>query len=143
MRALQYAREKRQRERDTWSEMVVGAVVDLGLCLDLSSETGVAKVKEAFEVLKLIAKAAGQELPSNRGGSDRLVRRLDCAVIRQFHSIRSRAALDPVDTVRGVFIEGGPAYPGSGFYEKTHVQICVCDPSAIKGVFRVLDPSPP
>ncbi len=41
------------------------------------------------------------------------------------------------DTVRGVFVEGAPIYPTSGFREKTHIQICVSNPGVIKGVFRV------
>jgi hypothetical protein len=43
----------------------------------------------------------------------------------------------PVDTIRGVFTEGQPVYPGAGFDEKTHVQIVVRNPFCIKGVFRV------
>ena len=44
-----------------------------------------------------------------------------------------------IDTVKGVFIEGGAVYEGSRFYEKTHIQIAVCNPYCIKGVFRVPD----
>jgi hypothetical protein len=29
------------------------------------------------------------------------------------------------DTVKGGFVDGGDAYPGSGFAAKTHTQICV------------------
>ena len=36
-----------------------------------------------------------------------------------------------------LFTEGERVYPTSGFYEKTHIQICVCSQSVIKGVFRV------
>jgi hypothetical protein len=81
--------------------------------------------------------AAGFPLPTNSGGSDRLLRRLDCAVVRQLHEIRKGAGLQAVDTVRGIFIEGEPIYEGSGFLAKTHVQICVCNPTVIRGVFRV------
>ena len=42
-----------------------------------------------------------------------------------------------IDTVRGVFVEGEPVYEGAGFRAKTHIQICVCNISSIKGVFRV------
>jgi len=38
---------------------------------------------------------------------------------------------------KGVFVEGHPIYDGSGFYEKTHVQVVVQNPECIKGVFRV------
>jgi len=33
--------------------------------------------------------------------------------------------------------EGEPIYESAGFYSKTHVQIAVCNPACIKGVFRV------
>jgi len=43
----------------------------------------------------------------------------------------------PVDSVRGVFVEGEEVYPGAGFREKTHVQLCIRNLDCIKGVFRV------
>ena len=43
----------------------------------------------------------------------------------------------PIDTVRAVFIEGKPVLPNSGIHEKTHIQIAVCNPDCIKGVFHV------
>ena len=74
-------------------------------------------------------------LPENH--PDRLRRNLDCAVIRRLHSILEDQDLAPVDTLRGVFIEGKPVYPGAGFDEKTHIQVVVRNPDCIKGVFRV------
>ena len=53
------------------------------------------------------------------------------------HIIRKKKGEPPIDSVKGVFVEGGPIYEGSGFYEKTHIQIAVCNPDCIKGVFRV------
>ena len=53
------------------------------------------------------------------------------------HTIRSDRSDQPVDTVKGVFIEGRPVYEGSGFYERTHIQIAVQNYDCIKGVFRV------
>ncbi|HTD32626.1 MAG TPA: hypothetical protein VK665_03115, partial [Candidatus Elarobacter sp.] len=64
-------------------------------------------------------------------------RNLDCAVIRQLHSTFDIAGVAPVQSVKGVFTEGGPAYPGSSIPAKTHIQIAVRDPACIKGVFRV------
>ena len=45
--------------------------------------------------------------------------------------------MPPIDSVKGIFLEGAPPYPGSGFREKTHIQIAVCNLACIKGVFRV------
>ena len=43
--------------------------------------------------------------------------------------------IEPFDSVRGLFVEGGEVYPGSGFRSKTHVQICVVNPNCIIGCF--------
>lgn len=32
-----------------------------------------------------------------------------------------------------MFIGGERIYPTSGFFQKTHIQICVCDPDMIEG----------
>ena len=115
----------------------MGAVIDPGLCLDLSTENGVIELRAAYGLLEATFVAAGKELPSNSGGADLMLRRLDCAVVQQLHAIRKEAGAPPLDTVRGIFIEGQPIYEGSGFRDKTHVQICVCNPLAIRGIFRV------
>jgi len=39
------------------------------------------------------------------------------------------------DSARGVFTEGGPAFPGAGIQEKNHIQICIRNSNAIKGFF--------
>jgi len=43
----------------------------------------------------------------------------------------------PYTTVRAMFPEGSELYPGAGFRDKTHIQICVRDPEQILGVFRI------
>jgi len=78
------------------------------------------------------------------------MRYLDCAVIEMVHKLREpgtgalsklhpKPYVKPYDTVRGAFWEGNALYPGAGFKEKNHVQICVRDTDCIKGYFRVLD----
>lgn len=136
-RALRFAEEKRARDRATWETAVVGAAIDPGLCLDLSTEAGLIALKASYDVLAATMAVAGEALPVNRGGSDKLLRHLDCAVVRHLHAIREEAGQLPVDTVRGVFTEGPPVFKGSGFPAKTHVQICVRNPRLIRGVFRV------
>ena len=73
----------------------------------------------------------------NASGRDLVLRRLDCAVIQTLHDVRKSGGEPAIDTVSGVFIEGEPIYERAGFYEKTHVQICVCNADCIRGVFRV------
>jgi len=117
----------------------IGAVINLGYCLDLISTTGIEFVKQAYFDFKLYMDQSGSPMPLNRGGDDLLQRYLDCAVINHIHSIIKRDYAKPFDTVRGVFLEGKRIYDTSGFYEKTHIQICVRNLSNIKGVFRVPD----
>lgn len=137
-RGLDFAREltasKRGRSR-VEKAAVVGAIVELGLCLDLTSTAGTKQVRTAHQRLVEIHRAAELPLPENN--PDGLRRNLDCAVIRTLHDIRHAASEPTIDTVKGIFIEGRPIYANSGFHEKTHVQICVCNPERIKGVFRV------
>lgn len=136
-RALQFAIEKKRRERVRWAPTVVGAVIESGLCLDLTSLSAIDLVRDAHAILLDSLRAGRQPIPSNTGGTDRLLRKLDCAVIRVLHDMRESRNEPPIDTVSGVFFEGGPVYEGAGFQEKTHIQLCVRNPSMIKGVFRV------
>lgn len=132
-RALQFAEEKRNRDGASWRPAVVGAVVDLGLCLDLTTDTGVEEVRAARAGFDLMRAASKLPIPVNKPS----LPRLDCAVIRTLHQIRADGKILAVNTVLGVFIEGQPIYPTSIFFEKTHIQICVRNSFQIKGVFRV------
>ena len=135
-RGLDFAKEARKRRSSSVMDpFVVGVVIDLGNCLDLITASGIELVKEAYKSLLEVTTAAGEKLPQN--SSDFLRRDLDCAVIRRLHSILELAGAPPIDTVRGLFTEGTPIYPGSGFNAKTHIQIAVCNLACIKGVFRV------
>jgi len=135
-RGLEWARELKRRGRGKIDKpAVVGAVVEVGSCLDLASSTGTAALREAYEVFAELRRLDGGPMPSN--GRSLLRRNLDCAVIRSFHDIRKAQGEPPVDTARGIFPEGKPIYDGAGFQERTHIQICVRNLSRIKGVFRV------
>jgi len=136
LRGLDFARETRKRQRSNIEQpFVIGAVISLGLCLDLTTAAGVEQVRAAHRDLAGLAAANRVELPQN--SPDGLLRQLDCAVIQMVHTIRRDRNDEPIDTVKGVFLEGQPIYEGSGFYERTHVQIAVRNHECIKGVFRV------
>lgn len=136
-RALDFTREVKWRSAAIETPYVVGAVVDLGYCLDLTSAAGINAVGEGYARLTQLTAASGTEMPANASGADLLLRRLDCAVINYIHRSLKDRNLQPLDTVRGVFIEGERIYENSGFFKKTHIQICVCNPTCIKGVFRL------
>lgn len=137
-RGIQFYKETRARKNlDSSDAAVIGAVIDMGYCLDLSTSQGVEAVTSAYDTLKAVFEKLKKPMPKNVQGEDLLRRKLDCAVINHLHASRAASDLPEFDTVRGIFFEGGSAYPTSGFRERTHVQIAVRNKARIKGVFRV------
>ncbi len=79
MRGLDFAREVRGRKGSKINRpFVIGAVISLGLCLDLSSAAGVEQLRESHRILEEVS-ADRYELP--RTSREGLLRPLDCAVI--------------------------------------------------------------
>ena len=120
---------------------VIGAVLDLGHCLNLTDYASSEILRIGYELLKEDFENAGEALPMNikgRKSSDFLLRKLDCAVIERIHQYNIDTNIMPYDSVRGIFTEGNLAYPGACIYEKTHVQICIRNPNCIKGFFSPL-----
>jgi hypothetical protein len=139
-RAWEYILEVQKREPDRIiNPTVVGAVLDLGHCLNLVENKYINLLRDTFNKYKAGMDDNRLEMPINKGASsndhDRLFRHLDCAVIEFIHTL---ADYEPFDSVRGMFIEGGAVYEGAGFHEKTHVQIAIRNPEMIKGYFRPL-----
>jgi len=142
LRAREWAEEKVRRGYHE-KPAVVGAVIDLGNSLDLVARESVEVLREAYSSFVEVRTGAGLSIPENldpKGGQqgDRLLRYLDCAVIRHLHATmkpRGDLGIEPFNTVRGMFLEGGAAFPGSGFARKSHVQVAVRNMSCIKGVF--------
>ena len=134
-RALQFAEEKKLRGENIQQSFVVGAVIDLGNCLDLTTADSIQYLKLAHESLAETFRIRNLQMPVN--GPRAWERFLDCAVLRRLHEIIKDSGSASVDSVRGVFQEGQEVYPGSAFREKTHIQIAVMNPDCIKAVFRV------
>lgn len=136
-RGLDFANEAAKRRNSSIrNPTVIGAVIDLGLCLDTTTQAAVERLSIAHDSLQASAKVASVPLPKN--SEDLLLRRLDCAVIQRLHALLDLEGLT-LDTIRGIFVEDDPIYDTSGFHKKTHIQIAVCNPFCIKGVFRVPD----
>jgi hypothetical protein len=106
----------RRGESKAYKPFVIGAVIELGLCLDLTTSSGLEWVKIAYESLRQVTQAASLTLPTN--SKDQLRRNLDCAVIRRLHTILEAQRQPAIETLKGVFTEGQPVYPGAGFREK-------------------------
>jgi hypothetical protein len=142
-RAFDFAREMSRRPHPSGQKIrkpaVVGAIIDLGYCLNLLDSHFIEMVKTAHANLLASFEAAEIQLPQNTGGRDRVNRKLDCAVIRSIHQSRKQHDQPSFDTVRAAFVEGEPLYDNAGFAARSHIQICVRNPRCIKGYFRPLD----
>ena len=136
LRGLQFAHEASKRSGSSVRRpAVVGAVIDLGYCLDLTTSRGLQEVKTAYRRLRRVSDEAGIEMPQNR--PDGLRHDLDSAVINYLHRLKAEEGKPSFDTVKGLFIESPDLYPGSSFGSKNHIQIAVRNLDCIKGVFRV------
>ena len=140
--ATQFVGKKRKGGKVITEPAVVGAVIDLGHCLNLLDQQAIQLVQDRYSWLVAQCHANGTQLPKNENpdwmqdSTDRIYRKLDCAVIRSIHDLIKDAGLPAYDSVRAVFLEGKPVYKDSGFLEKTHIQICVRKPERIIGYFR-------
>ena len=149
-RALDFAKELKEKPNKSKNKKpitnpdAIGAVIDLGFCLDLLDYKNIGIIKETYS-LYCDTIEDYNNIPKNKplnSSKDLLNRFLDCAVIEFLHTIRNVSGLPPFDSVRGVFWEGGYIYPDAGFKEKNHIQICIRNPNCIKGYFkpRTLNP---
>ena len=154
-----YFWENSIKRAETWAELikrnpqhfrhrirkpfVIGAIIEVGKCLDLTKSESLSLLKDAYASLKGICEDNGDPLPVNESGFpgdlDLVKRHLDCAVINMAHLAHEANGYPAYDTVRGAFPEGKPLYRGARIMEQTHVQICVRHPrTSIRGYFRPL-----
>ena len=146
-RALAYGRwlAKRKTNPKIGKVFVMGAIIDLGLCLNLLEDENLKILQNAYERLANVLLKTGSPMPENKplkGSEDLLMRNLDCAVVETVHQLTMSENLPAYDSVRGVFWEGSELYPNAGFRQHNHIQICVRNPNCIKGYFRPLTHSP-
>ena len=132
-RAKSFAIEQQKRGRIR-EPFVVGAALTLGNCIDTLNEANINAIRIAHEQLKSDLRKQGKVLPQNTG-KNKVLKRLDCAVIVRLHELAKKGNLQPADSVRGLYYEGAPVYRTSAFYAKSHCQICIINPECIKGVF--------
>lgn len=142
LRALEYAtflRDNPGRSKNPIKNpAVLGAVLNLGYCLDLVDSQSLQILKVGYEILKEIKDKSKFAALQNKPGKDSkelLLRYLDCAVIETVCEYQERKDKRKFDSVRGVFLEGNEIYPNAGFQEKNHIQIAIRNPNCIKGYF--------
>lgn len=138
-RAWEWAKKSSEKSKGKIkTPAVIGAVIDLGFCLNLLDDECINLLEKQYKILQLSATLYGNTLPQNKNTGDNkdlLLRNLDCAVIENLHRQRNEDNERPFDSVRGVFFEGNPIFPTSGFMQHSHIQICVRNPNCIKGFF--------
>tara|TARA_R110002126_G_scaffold385_1_gene2571 strand:- start:13244 stop:13858 length:615 start_codon:yes stop_codon:yes gene_type:complete len=140
-RALEYAKKLKNNPRSENQKIerpaVLGAVLDLGYCLDLLDSKNLELMKVGYELISETVEES--DLPINKRPfeeeNDLLIRELDCAVIEALHKFNLENNKHAFDSVRSVFFEGQDLYPNAGFKEKNHIQICIRNTNCIKGFF--------
>ncbi len=149
-RALLWAKNK-QKRGTLKKPSVVGVVYLLDYCLDFTDSEYIQVLSEYYALLKEDLMVSGKSLPQNKNlpkdqYHDLVLRELGCAVIEYLHQKidekiqndkmkKGFSEINPFDTVRGIFTEGGPAYEGAGIQTKNHIQVCIRNLNCIKGFF--------
>jgi len=153
-RALEWAKKKPEINKPS----VVGAFIKLGNCIDLLDSEHLKQVKSTYEILKSECEELKKDLPQNRRLIDNIsfVRELDCKVMLRLQQLNNELIADDlglddttgqnkrkiqnhpqfIDTVRGMFPEGGELYDGAGFRAQNHIQLCIINPNSIIGYFN-------
>lgn len=143
-RALEFARKGHAKHKATKGHIakpfVLGAVIDLGFCLNLLDRVALEELKEAHLTLLASYRTSTAPMPVNKGEGFG-ARFLDRAVVETLHE--ARAFLDAIDggfppyeSVRAAFPEGERLYDGAGFQAENHIQIAILNVACIKGYFR-------
>ena len=153
-RALEWAKKKPEIKTPS----VIGAFIKLGNCVDLLDSEHLKQVKSTYEILKSECEELKKDLPQNKGRIDNIsfVRELDCKVMLRLQQLNNELIANDlglkdttgqdkrkiqnhpqfIDTVRGMFPEGGELYEGAGFRAQNHIQLCIVNPNSIIGYFN-------
>jgi len=146
-RAWKWALEK-HRQGKIKKPAVVGAFIATGNCCDFLNLKYTEKLAGYYmDMIVASGDSSQNEDVKSDPHKDKLLRKLDCAVIEFMHKSISKSQelerqklgfeLTPsYDTVRNAFLEGASAFPGSAIKLKTHIQICVRNPRNILAFFR-------
>ena len=134
-RALRWAKsEEVKKNGKVKSAAVLGAIIDLGNCLNLIDAEHLDLVSAAHTAYLEICEASG-DAPAKNKGKDLRERYLDKAVFETLHQLREQDGTRPFDTVRAFFVEGQELYATAGLRSLDHIQICVRNPRSIIGYF--------
>jgi hypothetical protein len=135
-----YARALHWAENDGGGKItepgVLGAIIDLGNCLNLIDAEHLDLVKSAYQTYLQLCEVSGVK-PLQNKGKDLRARFLDRMVFETLHQLRGQQSPPepPFDTVRAFFVEGELLYENAGLHSLDHIQLCVRNPRNIIGYF--------
>jgi hypothetical protein len=133
--------EKMYTARPIVEAAVVGAVLSVHHCLDMTTQEGLLEFSQAYPLMIRSMTAGNVELPVNQptgpDDTDVLLRQLDNAVFKFIHDVRLDHGAADYQAVRGAFRQGEELAPNSGFHAQTHVQLALRDPACVLGWFLV------
>ena len=135
LRSLTYAIENAKgaqfNSQPIEKPFVLGAIIELGNCLNLVESESLEIIAEAYIGLQKLYDVLKMPMPLNNGDN----RSLDCEVIKFIHQANKMESQPGFQTVRSAFQQGDEVYPGASFSARHHLQVCVLDKSVIKGYF--------
>lgn len=139
-RGLLWAREEAARNSGKVQQpAVLGAIIDLGNCLNLIDTEHLGLVVDAHRNYLGICAKTGIP-PMRNSGPGLRARYLDQAVFETLHQFRHEEGRAAFDTIRAFFAEGAPLYENAGLRTLDHVQLCVRDARCIVGYFLPRQP---
>ena len=115
---------------------VIGAVINLGICLDLLDYSNLKLLQFSNTVLESYNKP-GYVLPKNRNvgnNEDLLLRERDCLVVEMLHEIINKNNLPAYDSVRGVFWKVRRYTKQPGFVKKIISRYAFETLTVLKGI---------
>jgi len=108
-RALEWAKQQNERGRIK-KPAVLGAILHLGQCFDLLDAAYTDVLRRSYPDFCEFMKSAGKAVPKNEplkpGDSEKLLRKLDCAVVNWTIGRLESDSETTFQSVRGVFQEG-------------------------------------
>ncbi len=115
---------------------VVGALIQLGNCFDLTDPGCERVLRKTYDKIASTFADEKKPMPTNEAAGG-FARKLDRLIVDQAMSFTDSATNGRgFQSVRSAFEEGDEAFPGSKLRTQTHIQIAVRDFSCILGVFR-------
>lgn len=126
--------EKKYSARPIVTPAVVGALLRVSWCLDMTTQEGLSIYKETHSELTQL----GITLPVNQqadiNDKEVILRNLDRFVI---NAAAAKAEEDgrPYEMVRGAFPQGGPIVASSAFRNDSHIQLALRNSSCVLGWF--------